>query len=59
MFTRRFSGLAFIGRLFAHPPAVAHYLWIEPDAARHARLYFGEYQENLREKSGGRLDIIK
>jgi hypothetical protein len=59
MFTRRFSGLAFIGLLFAHPPALAHYLWIEPDAARHARLYFGEYQENLREKSGGRLDTVK
>jgi len=59
MLTKRFYGLASIGLLFAHPPALAHYLWIEPDAAQHARLYFGEYQENLRETGGGRLDHIK
>lgn len=38
-------------------PAQAHYLWIEPvDGAAH--LCFGEYQEGLREKAGGRLDSI-
>lgn len=35
--------------------ASAHYLWIESDAAN-VRVYFGEYQEGLREPSGGRLD---
>jgi uncharacterized GH25 family protein len=40
-------------------PAAAHYIWIEQDEAHHARLYFGEYQEQLREASGGRLDKIK
>ncbi len=38
------------------PLANAHYLWIEPDKAGSAKLYFGEYQEGLREKAGGRLD---
>ena len=40
-------------------PAMAHYIWIEQDEMHHARLYFGEYQEQLREASGGRLDAIK
>ena len=40
-------------------PAVAHYIWIEQDEMHHARLYFGEYQEQQREKSPGRLDEIK
>jgi hypothetical protein len=40
-------------------PAAAHYIWIEQDEMHHARLYFGEYQEQEREVSGGRLDEIK
>lgn len=40
-------------------PAAAHYLWIEQDKARHAQLYFGEFQEEIREETGGRLDEIK
>lgn len=36
--------------------ASAHYLWLEPTPAGSARLFFGEYQEDLREKTGGRLD---
>jgi hypothetical protein len=40
-------------------PAAAHYIWIERDETPHARLYFGEYQEQEREISGGRLDEIK
>jgi len=38
-------------------PAKAHYLWIEP-ANGDAHLCFGEYENALREKSGGRLDTI-
>lgn len=37
--------------------AAAHALWLERDAAA-TRLYFGEYAENLRESSPGRLDSI-
>ncbi|GAB1720717.1 MAG: hypothetical protein NTAFB09_24480 [Nitrosospira sp.] len=37
--------------------AGAHALWLEQDNAS-ARLYFGEYSENLRETSPGRLDDI-
>jgi hypothetical protein len=40
-------------------PAAAHYIWVEQDEMHHARLYFGEYQEQEREVSGGRLDEIK
>ncbi len=40
-------------------PAAAHYIWIEQDEMHHARLYFGEYQDQEREVSGGRLDEIK
>ncbi len=39
-------------------PASAHYIWIERQGGR-ARLYFGEYQDNEREKAGGRLDEIR
>lgn len=38
--------------------AQAHYLWIEP-AAEGARLYYGEAEGGLREKSPGKLDTIK
>lgn len=38
-------------------PAQAHYLWLEPVGGE-AHLCFGEYENALREKSGGRLDSI-
>lgn len=38
-------------------PAQAHYIWLEPVDGQ-ARLYFGEYGEGVREKTGGRLDTI-
>lgn len=41
------------------PPALAHYLWIEQDAKGNARLYFGEFENALNEKSPGRLDEIR
>lgn len=37
--------------------ASAHALWLEGDTSA-AKLYFGEYNENLREPSPGRLDSI-
>ena len=38
----------------------AHALWLEGDGSNTAaaKLYFGEYAENLRERSPGRLDSI-
>lgn len=47
----------FLLGMAAGMPAKAHYLWIEP-AGGEARLCFGEYENALREKSGGRLDTI-
>lgn len=38
------------------PFAQAHYLWIESEVPTEARVYFGEFNEGLREKAGGRLD---
>lgn len=38
-------------------PSHAHYLWFEPVDGQ-ARLYFGEYENGVREKTGGRLDTI-
>lgn len=36
----------------------AHYLWLEAPEGTEARLYFGEYEQQLREKSPGALDRI-
>lgn len=36
--------------------ARAHYVWIESETTSEARIYFGEYNEGVREKAGGRLD---
>ncbi|HEY4170947.1 MAG TPA: DUF4198 domain-containing protein [Reyranella sp.] len=38
--------------------ASAHHLWLEPDGPG-ARIYFGEFDENLREASPGLLDRFK
>lgn len=38
-------------------PASAHFLWLEPDEGG-AKLYFGEFGENLREASPGLLDRL-
>ncbi|CAB1370213.1 DUF4198 domain-containing protein [Denitratisoma oestradiolicum] len=38
--------------------AQAHYLWLEPDEAG-ARLFYGEAEGGLKEKSPGKLDTIK
>jgi len=38
-------------------PAAAHFIWLE-QADGQTKLYFGEYEGGLREKTGGRLDSI-
>jgi Domain of unknown function (DUF4198) len=36
----------------------AHYVWLERDGDAAARVYFGEWQLDIREKTGGLLDRI-
>jgi len=37
----------------------AHYVWLERDGDGVTRVYFGEWQRDIREKTGGLLDRIK
>lgn len=46
-----------ITALFVSLSASAHYLWLEQVEGQ-TKLYFGEYEGGLREKTGGRLDTI-
>ena len=39
--------------------ALAHNLWLERDGNGPARVYFGHYDSQVLEKTGGRLDVIK
>lgn len=39
--------------------AQAHFVWLEHDGNGPARAYFGEWAEDVREKTGGALDRIK
>jgi hypothetical protein len=39
--------------------ANAHFIWLEREGAASARAYFGEWDRDLREKTGGGLDRIK
>jgi hypothetical protein len=52
-----FFALAALLSLGLAAPASAHFLWLEPDADG-TRLYFGEFEENLREASPGLLDRL-
>ena len=52
----RTTGMAIMGCVLSLD-AAAHALWLEREAAA-TRLYFGEYAENVREPSPGRLDSI-
>ena len=45
--------------LFIVTPADAHYVWLEYDGSGPARAYFGEWIDDIREKTGGMLDRIK
>lgn len=58
---KRFSlALVFASMLGAAASASAHMVWVERDgAAPVARAYFGEWAEDVREKAGGYLDLIK
>jgi len=47
----------FLSGMATAMPVKAHYLWIEP-VGEEAHMCFGEYENVLREKSGGRLDTI-
>ena len=37
----------------------AHFLWLERDGDGPARAYFGEWIDDIREKTGGLLDRFK
>ncbi|SEP23717.1 DUF4198 domain-containing protein [Nitrosovibrio sp. Nv6] len=50
------SSMVIVGALLSFNVA-AHALWLEGDNAA-TKLYFGEYPENVRETSPGRLDSI-
>lgn len=39
--------------------AHAHFIWLEREGEAPARAYFGEWDRDLREKTGGALDRIK
>jgi len=41
------------------PSAHAHFLWLERDGDGPARAYFGEWIDDIREKTGGLLDRFK
>jgi len=41
------------------PAAQAHFLWLERDGDGPARAYFGEWIDDVREKTGGLLDRFK
>lgn len=48
---------AMISSLLVMPAlAQAHYVWIESETNAEARVYFGEYNEGVRETAGGRFD---
>jgi uncharacterized GH25 family protein len=49
--------LSVISALLISLPASAHFIWLE-QADGQTKLYFGEYEGGLREKTGGRLDTI-
>ena len=47
------GSLAAVVLLAASAVAQAHYVWLEGDGTGPARAYFGEFGEDLREKTGG------
>jgi uncharacterized GH25 family protein len=49
--------LSAITALLISLPASAHFIWLE-QADGQTKLYFGEYEGGLREKTGGKLDNI-
>lgn len=55
---KRLLGAACCVALLASGTAQAHYLWIEPGGTD-AKVYFGEADAGVKEKSPGKLDSIK
>ena len=54
---RALKSFVCISSLFLMGSALAHQVWLEPDGNQ-TKLYFGEFNENLRETSPGRLDAF-
>jgi hypothetical protein len=50
--------LIFLSLLAASNVALAHFVWLERDGDSSARAYFGEWENDIREKAGGALDRI-
>ena len=54
-FKRAYASILCISSVLFLGSAQAHHVWLEQDASQ-TKLYFGEFNENLRETSPGRLD---
>lgn len=54
---KQLKRLGAIATLLISLPASAHFIWLEQTDGK-TKLYFGEYEGGLREKTGGRLDTI-
>ena len=52
-----FKKIALVTSLFMLGHAQAHHVWLEQDGNQ-TKLYFGEFGDNLRETSPGRLDVF-
>ena len=50
---------AAVTMMFVVSTVQAHFVWVEYDGNGSARAYFGEWAEDVREKTGGALDRIK
>ena len=53
------SLFAMFATLSLVPSAHAHFVWLERDGDGPARAYFGEWIDDIREKTGGLLDRFK
>jgi uncharacterized GH25 family protein len=53
------SLLIMAATLLLSPCAQAHFVWLERDGDGPARAYFGEWIDEIREKTGGLLDRFK
>ncbi len=54
---KKLNIVAALASLLIALPASAHFIWLE-QADGQTKLYFGEYEGGVREKTGGRLDSI-
>ena len=59
LLTRAAAAAGALLALAVAPPALAHQIWIEPDASGTPQIHFGEFNENLREVSGKLLDSVQ